>query len=919
VGADFNSAMTPDQYMAQNYALWEALHDDLMPRSTITKRLPYQFAELFSILGLGSVLSIESKESPVVDAAGSKEASGVATELTLEEVQDIVGNAVGDSIGLDTPLDGLLDSLASVQLTSDLSSALNDADLPPTLFSDFPTVRLIQTSAFNKRSAESTGGNTWQQQRAADRSNNEAANAMSAAALGLSFQSQAELLEAHPYAHIKQFDLMRYELEEPHRGPLRGTALFYLPGLPGACLREFPRFCQHLSHMTLIGLPYTAFTARSGMNISVAKLADRAAKQMVEIQPSGDLNLMAYSFGTMVAVQVAKKLQNEDRGLSLLVLLDEPRAPTKTSSVGLSGLRTRPSAMRRDCLSYFDRVLPGAKYDLDATADAIIELFQLLPAGEKEDLASLSVLTLVVKAEDSEGAVEIVRQSDGMNNQSARQGFEYAMKKWSHGGSRPSDMCNLVHEIQVPGKHLTFIVDEQLAQESLRSVQSFLCAASMQSVGFTMSCSRLPEDNEGDNTISMEEINEQRERLLKSHVGEICSEWQLPTEEVLPASVEIGFNKLFDDMGAQRSMTPAAFADAVQFIQGYLDDRVQMVLYKRAHPEIEQEEVFQPVFVIGINRTGTTLSFRSLAASGEFDFLSLDDQLAIPEEKDLQNKTAQAGRAQMTNLLSDYYCLEGSHEVEAGEAEEEMGVEMRTGSSLFFDICYDVPNYVNWVNEDKEAARKRYSEHRRFMQFASWRKRQENGGSGGAFDGTTPRKRWVIKLPFHLGFLPQLFEMYPDAVIIQTHRPPTDFLPSWCDLVERCRTNTTHTIDQHKIGQTHMDLMATLLNGSCNFRRENPQLASRWLDVKFENIIKDPTGQTERMLRHIGIEPTDAMLDKVRSYQAIVDGQREAQKAAGKLHKRYTMATYGMTPEKIAETFTEYNDFVGTLPADAFG
>eukprot|EP00966_Prymnesium_polylepis_P218100 5047796-Prymnesium_polylepis.1 len=97
-----------------------------------------------------------------------------------------------------------------------------------------------------------------------------------------------------------------------------------------------------------------------------------------------------------------------------------------------------------------------------------------------------------------------------------------------------------------------------------------------------------------------------------------------------------------------------------------------MVLYKRAHPEIEQEEVFQPVFVIGINRTGTTLSFRSLAASGEFDFLSLDDQLAIPEEKDLQNKTAQAGRAQMTNLLSDYYCLEGSHEVEAGEAEEEM-------------------------------------------------------------------------------------------------------------------------------------------------------------------------------------------------------------------------------------------------------
>eukprot|EP00966_Prymnesium_polylepis_P037303 866222-Prymnesium_polylepis.1 len=49
--------MTPDQYMAQNQRLWEALHDSLMPRSTIKKRLPYLFEDLFSILGLGSTAS----------------------------------------------------------------------------------------------------------------------------------------------------------------------------------------------------------------------------------------------------------------------------------------------------------------------------------------------------------------------------------------------------------------------------------------------------------------------------------------------------------------------------------------------------------------------------------------------------------------------------------------------------------------------------------------------------------------------------------------------------------------------------------------------------------------------------------------------------------------------------------------------
>jgi hypothetical protein len=41
-----------------------------------------------------------------------------------------------------------------------------------------------------------------------------------------------------------------------------------------------------------------------------------------------------------------------------------------------------------------------------------------------------------------------------------------------------------------------------------------------------------------------------------------------------------------------------------------------------------------------------------------------------------------------------------------------------------------------------------------------------------------PGKRWVLKAPSHLLGLSALFQVYPDADIILTHRDPLKVLPS---------------------------------------------------------------------------------------------------------------------------------------------
>ena len=45
-----------------------------------------------------------------------------------------------------------------------------------------------------------------------------------------------------------------------------------------------------------------------------------------------------------------------------------------------------------------------------------------------------------------------------------------------------------------------------------------------------------------------------------------------------------------------------------------------------------------------------------------------------------------------------------------------------------------------------------------------------------------PDKRWVLKNPSHLGALPALLEVFPDALVVQCHRDPVEAVASACSL-----------------------------------------------------------------------------------------------------------------------------------------
>ena len=60
-----------------------------------------------------------------------------------------------------------------------------------------------------------------------------------------------------------------------------------------------------------------------------------------------------------------------------------------------------------------------------------------------------------------------------------------------------------------------------------------------------------------------------------------------------------------------------------------------------------------------------------------------------------------------------------------------------------------------------------YALHRRFLQHLQWR---------------APAERWVLKAPSHVFAFDALFEAYPDALVVQTHRDPVTVLASVASL-----------------------------------------------------------------------------------------------------------------------------------------
>ena len=250
---------------------------------------------------------------------------------------------------------------------------------------------------------------------------------------------------------------------------------------------------------------------------------------------------------------------------------------------------------------------------------------------------------------------------------------------------------------------------------------------------------------------------------------------------------------LLDSYANEAGLTELGSKMFRYFLKGALIARLMSEASWRATPSYADVEITRPIFVTGLPRTGTTALHRLLAADpahqGLEMWLTEFPQPRPPREQWASNPVYQQIDAGIAQHHVENPEFMGLHYLDAGEVEECWQLLRQSIISISYESLAYVPTYSRWLAEQDWTPA--YARHRRNLQMIG---------------SNDPGKRWVLKNPSHLFALDALMAVYPDALVIQTHRAPETIIASMCSLAEHATPGWSTVFVGDTIGRTQLDL-----------------------------------------------------------------------------------------------------------------
>lgn len=344
-------------------------------------------------------------------------------------------------------------------------------------------------------------------------------------------------------------------------------------------------------------------------------------------------------------------------------------------------------------------------------------------------------------------------------------------------------------------------------------------------------------------------------------------------------------NVLVDAYASEADFTEVGDAFHFQSLVGALTARLFAQAGWARHPEHREVKVERPIFITGLARTGTTALNRLLVAPPENQGLELwvanMPQPRPPRETWEQRPDFQALDSMIKQ--TPYGQPEFAHiHFVAADAPEECDIlskQMLMGN--MWVATANVPSYAKWLSaQDWTPALER---HRANLQLISLADQD---------------KRWVLKNPGHLHNLDELLAVYPDALVIWTHRDPRTTMPSICSLLEHLTPGMSDTHRGPSIGAGQLDYYATGVEKALAARARHDE--SQFLDVYYQDFVADPMGTVERIYDRLG----ETMSDAART--AVSAADQASHLANRKPSHRYQLSDFALTEGELDERFAGY-------------
>ncbi len=313
-----------------------------------------------------------------------------------------------------------------------------------------------------------------------------------------------------------------------------------------------------------------------------------------------------------------------------------------------------------------------------------------------------------------------------------------------------------------------------------------------------------------------------------------------------------------------------------------LASRMQVDDYIRRHPEVLDTPVERPVFILGMVRTGTTMtSYLMDADPAVRSLLRWEAYNVAPPAAPGMTRTDERCLAEMAvdeKLLSENPQMFSTHFEAADGPTECVHLLAQDFRSMMYTALSTVPVYCDWLLDcDMSSA---FEHRKRVFQI---------------LQSTNPG-RWVLKMPSDSVFVPWIFRTFPDARIIWTHRDPYAAFASSFSMRGKSRLIFNRDMDLDYMRCKYPLQLSLHLKRPLEMSKERP---GDFYHLYYEDMMRDPIAQMKNVYAWLGDEWSDATEAGMNTWL-----ENNPQNRFGR--HTYSLSEWGFTRKELEPYFADY-------------